>query len=61
VPSVVPPVSSPPPGGPGIDPFDPPGRDSCDDPGSGCTAVCEICDDPDPGAGCGFPGSPCDD
>ena len=59
IPSVVPPVSSPPPGGPGIDPFDPPGRDSCDDPGSGCTAVCEICEDPDPGTGCGFPGSPC--
>jgi hypothetical protein len=61
VPSAVPPVSSPPPGGPGVDPFDPPGRDSCDDPGSGCAAVCEICEDPDPGTGCGFPGSPCDD
>ena len=61
VPSVVPPVSSPPPGGPGIDPFDPPGRDSCDDPGSGCAAVCEICEDPDPGTCCCFPGSPCDD
>jgi hypothetical protein len=61
VPSAVPPVSSAPPGGPGVDPFDPPGRDSCDDPGSGCAAVCEICEDPDPGTGCGFPGSPCDD
>jgi hypothetical protein len=61
VPGLIPPVSSPPPGGPGVDPFDPPGRDSCDDPGSGCSAVCEICDDPDPGTGCGFPGSPCGD
>ncbi len=61
LPGLVPPVSSPPPGGPGIDPFDPPGRDSCDDPGSGCGAVCEICEDPDPGTGCGFPGSPCND
>lgn len=61
VPSAVPPVSAPPPGGPGVDPFDPPGRDSCDDPGSGCTAVCEICEDPDPDTGCGFPGSPCGD
>lgn len=60
-PSAVPPVSAPPPGGPGIDPFDPPGRDSCDEPGSGCAAFCEICEDPDPGTGCGFPGSPCDD
>jgi hypothetical protein len=58
-PALIPPVSSPPPGGPGIDPFDPPGRDSCDDPGSGCTARCTTCDDPDPGTGCGFPGSPC--
>lgn len=60
-PGLLPPVSSPPPGGPGVDPFDPPGRDSCDDPGSGCAVVCEICEDPDPGTGCGFPGSPCDD
>jgi hypothetical protein len=61
VPALVPPVSAPPPGGPGVDPFDPPGRDSCDDPGSGCSAVCEICEDPDPGTGCGFPGSPCEE
>ncbi len=61
IPGLLPPVSAPPPGGPGIDPFDPPGRDSCDDPGSGCSAVCEICEDPDPGTGCGFPGSPCND
>lgn len=60
LPGLVPPVGSPPPGGPGIDPFDPPGRDSCDDPGSGCAAVCAICEDPDPGTGCGFPGSPCE-
>jgi hypothetical protein len=59
VPGLTPPVSTPPSDGPGIDPFDPPGRDSCDDPGSGCSAVCEICEDPDPGTGCGFPGSPC--
>jgi len=61
LPGIAPPVSSPPPAGPEIPPFDPPGRDSCDDPGSGCSAVvCEICEDPDPGTGCGFPGSPCD-
>jgi hypothetical protein len=59
VPTVLPDVSQGP-LGPGIDPFDPPGRDTCDDPGSGCGAVCEICEDPDPGTGCGFPGSPCD-
>ncbi len=59
VPTTVPPVSSPPPTGPGIDPFDPPGRDSCDDPGSGCRALCEICEDPDPDTDCGFPGSSC--
>jgi hypothetical protein len=59
LPGLVPPVSSPPPGGPGVDPYEAPGRDSCDDPGSGCGAVCEICEDPDPGTGCGFPGSPC--
>jgi hypothetical protein len=60
VPALIPPVGSAAADGPGIDPFDPPGRDSCDDPGSGCSAVCEICEDPDPGTGCGFPGSPCD-
>jgi len=59
LPGLAPPVSSPPPAGPEIPPFDPPGRDSCDDPGSGCGVVCEICEDPDPGTGCGFPGSPC--
>jgi hypothetical protein len=60
VPSALPPVSAPP-TGTDVDPFDPPGRDTCDDPGSGCRAVCEICEDPDPDTGCGFPGSPCDD
>jgi len=59
LPGLAPPVSSAPPAGPEIPPFDPPGRDSCDDPGSGCAVVCEICEDPDPGTGCGFPGSPC--
>jgi hypothetical protein len=59
LPDLAPPVSSPAPPGPEIPPFDPPGRDSCDDPGSGCAVVCEICEDPDPGTGCGFPGSPC--
>ena len=61
LPGLTPPVAAPPPAGPGIDPFDAPGRDSCDTPGSGCAAVCQICEDPDPGTGCGFPGSPCDD
>jgi hypothetical protein len=61
LPGLIPPVASPPPAGPGIEPFDAPGRDSCDTPGSGCAAVCQICDDPDPGTGCGFPGSPCED
>lgn len=63
MPSLLPPVGTEPPGGPNVLPFDPPGRDSCDDPGSGCAAapVCEICEDPDPGTGCGFPGSPCGD
>lgn len=62
-PGLLPPVASPAPAGPMVAPFDPPGRDSCDEPGSGCAAepVCEICEDPDPGTGCGFPGSPCDD
>jgi hypothetical protein len=59
-PGLLPPVASPA-AGPAVDPFDAFGRDSCDDPGSGCGAVCEICDDPDPGTGCGFPGSPCEE
>lgn len=60
VPALLPPVSAGP-ENPGVDPFEPPGRDSCDSPGSGCSAEpeCEICEDPDPGTGCGFPGSPC--
>jgi hypothetical protein len=58
LPTILPAVSSGP-IGPGVEPFDPPGRDTCDDPGSGCSAVCVICEDPDPGTGCGFPGSPC--
>ena len=56
-PALLPPVGTAPDAGPSIDPFDPPGRDSCDDPGSGCLS--KIFDDPDPGTGCGFPGSPC--
>jgi hypothetical protein len=45
---------------PELPPFDPPGRDACDQPGSGCASVLsDIFDDPDPDPGCGFPGSPC--
>ncbi len=61
-PGLLPPVSAPPTSEfPPVAPFGPPGRDSCDDPGSGCggAPVCTICDDPDPGTDCGFPGSPC--
>jgi hypothetical protein len=58
VPGVLPPVGAPA-AGPDVPPFEPPGRDSCDTPGSGCAAVREIFEDPDPGTGCGFPGSPC--
>jgi hypothetical protein len=57
LPGLVPPVASPPPAGPELDPFEPPGRDACDEPGSGCSGA--VFDDPDPGSGCGFPGSPC--
>ncbi|HEU4427438.1 MAG TPA: hypothetical protein VFT98_01690 [Myxococcota bacterium] len=57
LPGLAPPVAAPPLAGPEIPPFEPPGRDACDDPGSGCRTV--IFEDPDPGTGCGFPGSPC--
>ncbi len=45
---------------PKLVPFDAPGRDACDQPGSGCASVpSDIFDDPDPDSGCGIPGSPC--